>query len=291
MCCVVIRRGAELCRLGRCPLRLPQLPDDEAVYSVAMADAFDAGRAAWPDIALAPETFHAHLAARGMSPAADHAADLFLACACLHQVPGALRAFEATYMPRLPAYLSRLGSSREAIDEVAQVLRQQLFVGASPKIGDYSGKGELGAWLRVVAVRLAIDLDRASPPPMQELEPHRSLAAATASPELEALRNRYRDRFSAAFTAALTGLTSEQRTLLRLHYLDGLSMEELGRMFNVNRSTILRRLGACSQLLLDGIRDRLGAELGVSTAELESLAAALRSDLQLSLGDYLKSTR
>jgi RNA polymerase sigma-70 factor (ECF subfamily) len=265
------------------------LPDRASYAAARMADAFEAGRAAWPEIDLDAEAFRAHLAARGLAPDADHGADLYLACACASGQPAALAAFEATFMPRLPAYLARLRPTAEIVDEVAQLLRERLFVGATPKIADYAGKGELGGWLRVVAVRIAIDLGRASPPPMHELEHHGSLAAATTSPDLEALRNRYREHFRGAFTATLSALSSEQRTLLKLHYRDGLTMEELGRMFQVNRSTIFRRLGACSAALLDGIRDRLGAELGVSTQELHSLAAALRSDLEVSLGDYLKS--
>jgi RNA polymerase sigma-70 factor (ECF subfamily) len=255
-----------------------------------MADAYLAGRAAWPEVDLPAAAFGAYLATHALAPDAEHAADLYLACACAAGVPAALAAFEATHVPMLPSYLARLRPSAELVDDVAQLLRERLFVGAAPKIADYAGKGPLGAWLRVVAVRLAIDRQRASPPPMLDVDRGASLAAAAASPELEALRRRYRGHFRDAFAVALRALSSEQRALLKLHYLDGLSMDELGRMFGVNRSTIFRRLGACSQALLERIRDRLGAELGVSTQELHSLAAALRGDLEVSLGDFLKSS-
>jgi RNA polymerase sigma-70 factor (ECF subfamily) len=262
----------------------------DVVSCARMADAFEAGRTAWPELELPAAVFGDYLAARALEPDASHGADLYLACACATGLPGALAAFEATYVPMLPSYLARLRPSAELLDEVAQILRERLFVGPKPKIADYAGKGELGGWLRVVAVRIAIDLRRASPPRMDDVDQRGSLAVAADGPELEALRHRYRGHFRAAFTASLRGLSSEQRALLKLHYLDALSMDELGRMFGVNRSTIFRRLGACSQALLDGIRDRLGAELGVSTQELHSLAAALRGDLEVSLGDYLKSS-
>ena len=253
-----------------------------------MADVLATGRAAWPAIELAADVLARYLADRGLAPDADHGADLFLACACTTRVPAALAAFDATYAPQLPTYLARLRLTREQIDEVGQALRERLFVGDAPKIADYGGKGPLGAWLRVIAVRVAIDRQRAAAPPMRELA-HDGLVAAATSPELELLRARYRDHFRGAFAAALAARSSEQRTLLRLHYLDGVSMDELGRMFGVNRSTIFRRLQSCQQALLDDLRDRLREELGVSTEELHSLAAALRSDLELSLGDHLKS--
>ncbi len=254
-----------------------------------MTDAFEAGRRERPEIALDAGVFAAYLAERGLTAETQHAGDLFLACACAAQLPAALRAFESSYLQRVPEYLARLRPTPTLIDEVSQLLRERLFVGAAPKIREYSGKGTLGAWLRVVSVRVAINFLEASPQRTQQLGPRPSLAAVTTSPELAVMRSRYRGRFKQAFAASLGLLSSEQRTLLRLHYLDGVSMEELGALFEVNRSTIFRRLAACSKALLDGIRDRLGAELGISTGELESLAAALQSDFELSLGDYLRS--
>jgi RNA polymerase sigma-70 factor, ECF subfamily len=279
-CCAGIRAGALAC---------PALPHRARYAGDFMDPAFEAGRVAWPDIDLSAARFRAYLDERGLAGDAAHGADLYLACACADGDPAALRAFEAVFIPQVPSYLSRLRLAPAELDEVVQAVRARLFVGDAPRIRDFRGQGALGAWLRVVAVRLAIDLRRAGAPAMQALDDHASLAAATRSPDLEVLRNRYRDHFAAAFAAALAALTSEQRTLLRLHYLDGVSMDELGRMLKVNRSTIFRRIGACVDALLLAIRDRLGEVIGVSTEELHSLVAALRSDLELSLGDLLRS--
>jgi RNA polymerase sigma-70 factor, ECF subfamily len=252
------------------------------------AEAFEAGRRRWPEIALSADCFSSWCAERSLGDGAAHGEDLFLACACLAGLPSGLRAFEAAYLPRVPEYLARLRPTASLIEEVSQLLRERLFVGNSPRIAEYSGKGSLGAWLRVVAARVAINFIEANPRRTQPLNP-RSLAAVTTSPELVVLRNRYRGRFKLAFAAALERLSSEQRTLLKLHYLDGVPMEALGALFKVNRTTIFRRLGVCSKALFDDIRAQLGDELGISTAELNSLAAALQSDFELSLGDYLRS--
>jgi RNA polymerase sigma-70 factor (ECF subfamily) len=86
----------------------------------------------------------------------------------------------------------------------------------------------------------------------------------------------------------MAALTSGQRRLLRLHYVDGLSMDEAGRPFGVNRSTIFRRLSTCTEALLERIRDRIPGDLGITTNEIDSLTGALMSDFELSLGEFLK---
>jgi RNA polymerase sigma-70 factor (ECF subfamily) len=254
-----------------------------------VTDAFRQGAAAWPTINLAAEDFARYLADRNFPPDPPNGADLYLACACVLQLPAALRIFETTYMAQVPLYVSRLRPAPEVLDELGQHLREKLLVGPPPKLMEYSGKGRLGAWLRVVSVRAAIDLMRARGTP--PVEPSRSLATTATSPELRALRNRYRPRFEAAFAAALHALPAAQRELMRLHFVEGLTLEEIGQRYGVNRSTIMRRLNAGTQALLQHIRQQLGDELGVTTNELESLTDMLRSDLQLSLADHLKTQK
>jgi RNA polymerase sigma-70 factor (ECF subfamily) len=257
-----------------------------------MKEAFREGIEAWPNIRLSGDDFASYLAARGLPPDAANGSDLYLVCACLRQEPTALRAFEDAYMTQVGLYVSRLPTTPEFLDELGQALREKLFVGPTPRLAEYSGRGKLGAWLRVVSVRMAIDIKRGRGEQMRELETHlepQRMQHRVASPELEALRNRYRPHFQAAFTEALAALPMDQRRLLRLHFVDDLSMDEVARRLGVNRSTIFRRLNACTQALLEGIRDRLGADLGITTNEIESLTGALQSDLEISIGDYLKS--
>jgi RNA polymerase sigma-70 factor (ECF subfamily) len=254
--------------------------------------AFQRGIDAWPEIHLSVDDFQRYLTARGLADDAANGDDLYLACACLQQVPAALREFEATYMSRVRAFVSRLPTTPEFLDDLRQLLREKLFVGPTPKLAEYSGKGNLGAWLRVVSIRMAIDVKRSRGEQMRELEselePQRMQHNAM-SPELDAMRNRYRPHFQAAFADALAALPMEQRRLLRLRYVDGLGMEELARHLGANRSTIFRRLNACTQTLLEGIRERLRTSLGVTSSEIDSLTGALQSELEISLGDCLKS--
>src|SRR5262245_6981403 len=74
--------------------------DDPRLES-GLAAAWEAGRAAWPQVALPAEPFVQHIAER-LPAGADpmqvlrdlHAADLFLACACCRRDPSALELFE-----------------------------------------------------------------------------------------------------------------------------------------------------------------------------------------------------
>jgi RNA polymerase sigma-70 factor (ECF subfamily) len=251
-----------------------------------VADAFGEGVAAWPAIKLDAEDFAGYLAERNLPPDAVNGGDLYLACACLRQIPAATRAFDTTYMTQLPAYVSRLRMEPELLEELGQHLREKLLVGPTPKLTEYMGKGKLGAWVRVVSVRAAIDLMRTrGPEPVDLLRP---LPASVTSPELQALRNRYRPQYEAAFAAALDALSPDQREIMRLHFVDGLTLEEIGRRFSVNRSTILRRLSTSTQALMVHMRQQLSTALGVTTNELNSLTELLRSDLELRLTDQLK---
>ena len=136
--------------------------------------------------------------------------------------------------------------------------------GARPRIGEYAGRGPLQAWVRVAAVRAALDLLRAGGARGGgEVEPE-DLAADVVSPEVDYVKERYRPQFKAAFQDALRALDSEQRNVLRLHVVEGLNIDEIGALFKVHRSTVARWIAAARQQVLAGARNRLRVELGPS---------------------------
>jgi RNA polymerase sigma-70 factor len=76
---------------------------------------------------------------------------------------------------------------------------------------------------------------------------------------------------------------------LRLHLVNGVSAEKIGKMFSVSQPTISRWLAAAREKLLEDIKRDLGARLGTSSTELASLAGMVASRLDLSLSALLKS--
>lgn len=274
--------------------RSPDEPlPDEGELAAALGALFEDGRRAWPDLALPPEAFVRHLASRrtvGEPLAGVRAADLYLACACATHVRGAVEAFERAQMCQVGMFLARLRPSAAFVDEVRQILREKLFVGrdgVSPKIAEYTGRGALGGWLRVVALRAAIDLRRQGGDAVEEGRAERADPAAI-DPEVGYIKERYRRAFNDAFRRAVAALDADQHALLRLHFVEGLTLDQMAARAGVHRATIARRIAAAREAVADEARRLLRATLGASEAELDSLAGVMRSQIDLSLGGLLE---
>jgi RNA polymerase sigma-70 factor (ECF subfamily) len=263
-----------------------------------LADVIQRARIGWPELDLDERGFVTHAAGRlipdegGLTQLAElHAPDLWLAYGCAIRHEPAIRAFDREVLGPIGALLARLQPTPLLVDEVRQQLREKLLVAAPgelPRIGDYAGRGSLTAWVRVAATRVALDLLRAAGArPHSDVEPD-DLAPASESPELEYLKERYRPQFKAAFQAALESLDAEQRTILRMHIVEGLNIDEIGALFRVHRSTIARWIAAARVSILDEARRQLQRKLGLNAAEFESLAGVVRSQLSLSLSKILR---
>jgi RNA polymerase sigma-70 factor (ECF subfamily) len=249
-----------------------------------LASCLQAARAVWPTVILEGAAFASHLGERASSEAALarlHTSDLFLACACLDSQPEALLAFEAAFMAQLEPHLRRYDPSPAFADEVRQILRERFFVwahGAPPRIAGYSGRGTLGAWVRVAAVRVALRLslqNRARPP--------ESEAMLGPDPELQYVRARYQAAFASALADALGGLEAAERNLLRLHFVEGLTVDGLAPIYGIHRATAARRLAEARDRLLASTRAHLHEALGISGRELDSLLALVRSWIEINL--------
>ena len=274
---------------------LSTLPELEA----ALAELVARGRAAWPGIALDDEAFLAYVGERvpaeeaGRALRAVHAEDLWLACACARGDERALEAVDRRLAEVGPA-VARLDGTGVTVDEVKQLLRQRLFVaepGARPRIADYSGRGPLSAWLRVAAVRTALDLRRRdqkeAPADARDLD---EVAHAADDPELDLIKSRYREEFREAFHGALSGLTSQERNVLRLHVLDGLNIDQIGAIYRVHRATVARWIARSRESLLVETRRRLREKLKLQSGEFESLMGLVQSQLDISLHRFLNKS-
>jgi RNA polymerase sigma-70 factor, ECF subfamily len=256
---------------------------------------YTAGQERWPSVPLPPERFVRHLARHLPEGPAEvlgqlQGADLYLACACAAGERAALLAFEQHVLRRVP---SRLGSLPAAtVDEVLQVLRQRLLLGRGetpPRIADYSGRGPLLAWVRIIAGRVVGEL--ASHEGRQELfpEPPEALARMLSSddPERALLREDSRQALAGALREALAAMPERERALLRLHHLHGLTMDRLATMYGESRSNIARHVAQARERLLRLTRHELQARLKLEDRELESLLGLVNSRLDLSLGGLL----
>jgi RNA polymerase sigma-70 factor, ECF subfamily len=270
----------------------------DAGLELLLQEVIDRARAGWPELELDELGFVGQVAravAGNELPRALaelHAADLWLAWGCAAGDSGALAAFDREVLSQVGLLLGRMQPTPELVDEIRQQLRHKLLVaepGARPRIAEYAGRGPLQAWVRVAATRAALDQLRAAGSRAgADLDPD-DLAAAGDSPETDYLKERYRPQFKTAFQEALRGLDSEQRNVLRLHVVEGLNIDEIGALFKVHRSTVARWIAAARQQVLAEARRRLRAELGLTAGEFDSLAGAVRSQLDLSVAKILKN--
>ncbi len=254
--------------------------------AVAVDEMFEEGRRAWPNVLVARHVFEQCVAQCRSSKGGQarlHAADLYLACACAHGDSRALEDFERRYLSEVSAYLARTNATARFVDDVKQQVRERLFV--EGKIQQYSGEGTLGSWLRVVTVRVAANMRVAE---KRHAELDEAIPGIATSPELAAIQRRYGPEFRTAFRDAIARLGAEDRTLLRLHYLEGLNIGSIATVFHVGRATIGRRVLALRKRLIADVNQLLRERLNATSTELESLLRVVRSDLDVSLSAVLR---
>ncbi|MBX7115127.1 MAG: sigma-70 family RNA polymerase sigma factor [Myxococcaceae bacterium] len=259
-----------------------------------------AAREAWPGFSVTELDFIRHLArhlpARGAKEtlSALHVADLYLALACAAGDVKALAAFQRLQVPKLTPTLERQAGGDGASDDVVALLLKRLLVAenGAPKIAEYSGRGPLSQWLRATATRIFIDLQRTKKEhlPIQEDLAER-LASHEVSPELRAIKKQHREAFGDALREALGTLTSKERNVVRMHTLEGLTIDQIGSFYGVHRVTAFRWIESARQTLVDHTRERLSQRLKLSGTELNSLMGAMVSGIDVSLAKHLAKSK
>jgi RNA polymerase sigma-70 factor (ECF subfamily) len=261
-----------------------------------LTSALERGRARRPSLTLDDAHF-VHHAARHLSSARERAdgtdlvwEDLFLACACAHGDPAAIAELERMAAIELSRVGVRLKLDADALDEIAQLLRHKLLLapsaGGQPKIADYAGRGPLARWLGAAATRTALSLDRGRGR-MRPVEDLDDTPALVENPELAYLRDRYAVEYKQAFQDAIRTLPLRSRLLLRMHQLDGLTIDEIARVYGEHRSSTWRALKAARERVLEHARKVLERRLKLTSSEFDSLLFVVQSELDLSLSRLL----
>jgi RNA polymerase sigma-70 factor (ECF subfamily) len=221
--------------------------------------------------------------------AVQNAADVVLVCGCLKRATAALADLDRTLRAGVPLFIRRIDRDSSFADEVCQALREKLLHPERPRLRAYNGAGSLFNWLRVAAVRQAIDMKRADAPLSRlfaESVSHHLVTDGT-SPDLAVLRARYGQALVDAISRGLRKLPRRHRAILRLYLLGGVNIEELGRMYRVHRSTIARWISTAERSVFDGVKSEFRERWGIATNDMVSLARVIRSQLPLSLEDAL----
>lgn len=259
----------------------------------AIAGYLDAGRGAWPGVNVASERFAAELARR-LGPDATPAAlaqacgaDVYLAIACIDGDPAAVAWCTKVVEREVGIAAAKLRATPDQAAEATAELGRVLHVdepGRAAALREFSGRGNLRAYLRVIATRdliRAINRGRREAPSVNDeiLEK----LATLQDPELSMLRARYHGAVTDAMRAAVAGLDDRTRALLRYQIVDGRTVDQVGAVYAVHRATAARWLVAAREALGDAIQVELAARLEVGPDEVASIIRLVQSRVDVSL--------
>lgn len=220
--------------------------------------------------------------------------DLFLVHACLQGHAEALQVLSERYWPSVPAAVKQVYRWGDLESDVGQILWEKLVTGTtkrSGRLGEYRGEGPLVSWLCAAALREAHALvrGRLGERPLIDAQQTLERELASGDVELEVLRSRFWKAFPECFRAAFESLTSSERNLLRLHYVGGVDVDRLARMYVVHRATAYRWLSDLRVRLAAETRRELSRRVEPDHAALESLLRAVGSPLLFSMRRLLMS--
>lgn len=270
----------------------------DAELEALLAALAERGAKAWPSVRVDAVSFARFLGER-VPPEEDAKSvlgelrieELYLCCACLEGAAPAIAELDRRFIIDAARALSRFGSNAQAREEALQLAREKLLAGSPPKLAQYSGKGALGGFIRVVVVRTALNSQRSERrhvPRDDDLLASR-IAEDSADPELRVMKAQYADTLASAVAGAFKRLSSEQRNLLRLYVIDQLSLAELGKLHAVDASTISRWLAKIRARLLEEAQAELLERHRLRPSECASVMRLVQSDLHLSIARLLQT--
>jgi RNA polymerase sigma-70 factor (ECF subfamily) len=200
-----------------------------------------------------------------------------------------LALLEERYFSRVEVMLARMRLSPDVLGEAKQRLREKLLVGAHPALAGYSGRGDLSSWIYAAATRTALNLLRDGKrelPADDEL--FLALPGVEADPEVALLREQHASELRTAFAEAFAALSPRERLFIQQHYVDGLSTDEIGRLYKMHRVTVLRWISRALDRVVARTHRTLVDRLGLRRSELDSFIRVVRSQLDISIRQLCK---
>jgi RNA polymerase sigma-70 factor (ECF subfamily) len=248
----------------------------------------------WPGVTVEPAALIAAFAPKlaGDEPTpltASGASELYLALAVARGDDAAIRAFDRAYLDVVTVALAGMKLTAATVEDVRATVRDKLLLpdgDRPPRVVEYAGRGRLRGLIQVSATRTAIDRIR-----LEEREaelPARELAV-TGNLELSLIKAQYREAFSAGFARAVASASRRDRNLLRLHFLGGMTLEQLAQMYGVHRATVVRWLAAAREAVFGATREHVATAIGAPSEELDEMFDLVKSRVELSVERLLAS--
>jgi RNA polymerase sigma-70 factor, ECF subfamily len=276
-------------------------PASKATYETGdlahlLASLYARGRSAHPKLAVSEVAFGRRLA-RALDAGPPRpldtlsVEDLYLAFACAERVRGAGAAFEAAHTKAIRRAVSRVIAAGADRDDAVQRVLQHLLVGeggAGGAIASYPGRGPLAKWVPVVALRIAIKLNR-SETSERRLRQKAGAEALGLSPEDLLIRAELRRGIEPAVAEALGRLEHRDRLILRLYLVGGMTLSAIGVSLGLTQQAISKRLASARERLMEDIRASTARRFRLTEDEFSSLMRVVASQLEISVSRALRT--
>ena len=112
--------------------------------------------------------------------------------------------------------------------------------------------------------------------------------ASDHDPEMSVLRRVHRDEIAAIFRDAISAIPAEERTLLRLHYVQGSTLAELAAIRRVSKSALQRQMDGIREALFERIATLVRQRIRLNASQQGSMLRIFQSDLREALGQMLR---
>ncbi len=221
--------------------------------------------------------------------------DLFLATACAEGDEAAWVSFQSRYQSVIRKAARYCTDNASQGKEISESLMTDLFLPSpsglgksASKIAQYDGMGSLEGWIRVVVSRMAIDQIRRHQKQVSledlDTEP---VAAGPVSMNPSSERKLDMQKATAmlqpSLDYALDQLTSQEKLVLKLYYLQDANLKEIGLLLNVHESTASRMVARIKKHMRKSVERHLQDFFHVRRREIRHLIATAQSQVQLDL--------
>lgn len=200
----------------------------------------------------------------------EYADDLRLATACVAGEDAALATLEETAFAPAAKHLRASGFAPPVVDDALQLARMRLLLGDGPVLRTYRGRGPLGAFVRTVVLRTAIELARRDrETPDEHIDD--VLSASTSDPELDYMREQYAGVLREALRTAWLALEPHDRFMLGLQLHEKLDVDAIAKLYQVHRATAYRRASTARAALIALTRDAIRKQLDIGDTTVDSI--------------------
>ena len=160
--------------------------------------------------------------------------------------PAAFRELYEAYGPRVKAYMMRRGADAGTAEDLAQETLLTVWRKAALYAGE---KGSMTTWVFAIARNLRIDRLRREVPWQELPEGRMAQASEDPLPDEAMAEKEQQERVQ----AALADLPPEQKEVVSLAYLDGLSHSEIAERLGVPLGTVKSRMRIAYQKIRQGL--------------------------------------